>query len=109
MRIFVAGATGVVGRRLIPLLVASGAQVTGVARSARKAAQLKRQGATPVTVSLFDPAAIESAVAGHDVVINIATKIPSGMRVFAPGAFKENIRIRQEASQNLASAAIATR
>ena len=109
MKVFVAGATGVIGRRVIPLLVGSGAEVTGVARSSEKAKQLKRQGARPVTVSLFDPAAVESAVAGHDVVINMATKIPSGMRVFAPGAFNENIRIRQEASQNLASAAIATR
>jgi nucleoside-diphosphate-sugar epimerase len=109
MKIFVAGATGVIGRRLIPLLVGAGAEVTGVARSRDKEKQLQRQGANPVRVSLFDPPAVEEAVAGHDVVINVATKIPSGMRVLAPGAFNENIRIRQEASQNLAAAAIATR
>jgi len=109
LKIFVAGATGVVGKRLVPLLVNAGAQVTGVARSQAKSNQLEQQGATPVRVNLFDPAAVEQAVAGHDIVINVATKIPSGMKVFAPGAFKENIRIRTEASQNLASAAIATR
>jgi nucleoside-diphosphate-sugar epimerase len=109
MRVFVAGATGVVGRRLIPLLVDAGATVTAVARTDAKAEQLRKQGATPKKVDLFDPAAVEAAVAGNDAVINVATKIPSGARVLIPGAFSENIRIRTEASQNLASAAIATR
>lgn len=104
-----AGATGVVGRRLVPLLVNAGSDVTAVSRSAAKSEQLKKQGATPVTVDLFDPAAVEEAVAGHHTVINMATKIPSGMKMMLPGAFDENIRIRREASQNLASAAIATR
>jgi nucleoside-diphosphate-sugar epimerase len=109
MKIFVAGATGVIGRRLVPLLVQSGAQVSGVARSPEKARQLEEQGAIGVTVDLFDPAAVEAAVAGHDIVINMATRIPSGVRALVPGAFNENSRIRTEASQNLASAAIATR
>ncbi|HEX5577782.1 MAG TPA: NAD(P)-dependent oxidoreductase [Gemmatimonadaceae bacterium] len=109
MKIFVAGATGVIGRRLIPLLVDAGGDVTAVARSPAKAAQLKKQGAKPVTVDLFDPAAVEEAVLGHQTVINIATRIPSGMKVMLPGAFDENIRIRREASQNLASGAIAAR
>ena len=104
-----AGATGVVGRRLIPLLIESGAEVTAVARTDEKAAQLRRQGASPKRVDLFDPPAVEEAVAGNDAVINVATKIPSGTKVFMPGAFNENIRIRTEASQNLASAAIASR
>jgi len=109
LKVFVAGATGVVGRRLVPLLVDSGATVRAVARSDLKAAQLKKQGAAPVRVDLFDPAAVDAAVRGHDVVINMATKIPSGLRLFMPGAFAENIRIRSEASQNLALAAINTR
>ena len=109
MKVFVAGATGVVGRRLVPLLIDAGTQVTAVARSRAKAAQLRKQGAKPVTVDLFDPPAVEEAVMGHDTVINIATHIPSGMRALLPGAFNENARIRTEASQNLASAAIAAR
>jgi nucleoside-diphosphate-sugar epimerase len=109
MKVFVAGATGVVGRRLVPLLVASGATVSAVARSSAKAAQLKKQGAIPVRVDLFDPAAVDKAVQGHDAVINMATKIPSGARMLMPGAFDENARIRTEASQNLALAAINTR
>jgi nucleoside-diphosphate-sugar epimerase len=46
---------------------------------------------------------------GHHTVINIATRIPSGMKVMMPGAFDENSRLRAEASQNLASGAIAAR
>ena len=109
MKVFVAGATGVIGRRLVPMLVESGADVTAVARSREKSAALAKQGATPVTVDLFDPPAVEEAVAGHDTVINIATRIPSGMKVLLPGAFNENARIRTEASQNLAAGAIAAR
>jgi nucleoside-diphosphate-sugar epimerase len=109
MNVFVAGGTGVVGRRLVPLLVGAGATVSAVARSDSKAAQLKRQGAKPVRVDLFDPAAVDAAVAGHDAVINVATKIPSGMQILMPRAFQENTRIRTEASQNLALAAINAR
>ena len=109
MNIFVAGATGVIGRRLIPMLVSAGGQVTAVARSTSKSAQLEKQGATPIELDLFDPRAVKEAVGGHNSVINIATRIPSGSRIFLPGAFKENIRIRMEASRNLANAAIATR
>jgi nucleoside-diphosphate-sugar epimerase len=109
MKVFIAGATGVVGRRLVPMLLDAGSEVTAVARSREKAAQLKKQGATPAMVELFDPAAVEEAVAGHNTVINLATHIPSGMKIFLPGAFDENSRIRREVSQNLASGAIAAR
>lgn len=109
MKVFIAGATGVVGRRLVPMLLEAGSEVTAVARSREKAAQLKKQGATPAMVDLFDPAAVEEAVAGHNTVINLATHIPSGMKIFLPGAFDENSRIRREVSQNLASGAIAAR
>jgi nucleoside-diphosphate-sugar epimerase len=109
MRIFVAGATGVIGRRLIPLLIDAGSEVTAVARSKAKGNQLKQQGATPITLNLFEPGAVRDAVAGHNTVINIATHIPSGLRSLMPGAFAENVRIRREASINLANAAITGR
>ncbi len=109
MRIFVAGATGVIGRRLIPLLIDAGSEVTAVARTAEKGSHLKKQGANPVTVNLFEPREVNDAVAGHNTVINVATHIPSGLRALMPGAFTENIRIRREASKNLANAAIAAR
>ena len=58
MKMFVAGGTGVVGRAAVPRLVAAGHEVRGAARSPEKADQLRAQGAEPVTVDLFDPAAV---------------------------------------------------
>lgn len=59
MRIFIAGATGVLGRATVSRLVAAGHQVHGIARSPEKAVQLRDQGATPVEgVDLFDPASV---------------------------------------------------
>lgn len=106
-RIFVAGATGVLGRRAVARLVAAGHAVTGVARTAEKAALLRSLGATPVTVDLFDGAAVTAAVAGHDVVMNLATHIPPLAKATVPGAWAENDRIRREASANLVNGAIA--
>ena len=106
-RVFVAGATGVLGRRAVAQLVAAGHRVTGVARTPEKAALLRSLGATPVTVDLFDATAVRRAVAGHDVVMNLATHIPPLSQAAVPGAWAENDRIRREASRNLVDAAIA--
>ncbi len=107
MRIFLTGATGVVGRRAIPILLSQGHRVSGVARTPEKRARLERQGADPVSVDLFSPDAVRQALTGHDVVINLVTHIPTSPRIFFPGAWKENDRLRREASANLASAAVA--
>ncbi len=107
MRIFIAGATGVIGRRVIPLLVGAGHQVTAVGRTPEKCAALERMGAVPAHVDLFAPDALRSAVVGHDVVVNLATHIPSSSRAFLPGAWRENDRIRRDVSANLVEAAIA--
>jgi nucleoside-diphosphate-sugar epimerase len=108
MRIFLTGATGVVGRRAVPLLVEAGHRVTGVGRTPEKRAALSRAGADPVELDLFDPQAVGRALAGHDAVINLATHIPhSGTSMFLPGAWRENDRIRRDASRILADAAIA--
>src|SRR5262249_23287362 len=108
MRILVTGATGVIGRRVIPLLVQRGHEVTAVARSAEKAERLRRAGATPVVLDLFDRDAVGRAVAGHEVVINLATHIPSSTTaMFLPGAWRENDRVRREGSAILVDAAIA--
>jgi nucleoside-diphosphate-sugar epimerase len=108
VRIFVTGATGVVGRRAVPLLIAAGHQVSGVARRPEKSQALARAGAVPVSVDLFNPADVRRAVAGHDVVINLATHIPGSMlRTLFARAWRENDRLRRDASRILVDAAIA--
>ena len=107
MRIFVAGATGVVGRRAVPLLVAAGHQVTAVGRAPEKRAELERMGSTAVDVDLFARDAVRGAVAGHDVVINLATSIPPNSRVFLPGAWRMNDRVRRTVPTNLVAGALA--
>jgi nucleoside-diphosphate-sugar epimerase len=109
MRVFVAGATGVIGSRAVPLLIAGGHDVTGVARSAAKAATLTAQGATPALVDIFDVDALASLVAGHEVVINLATHVPTMTRAVIPGASREHDKIRTLGATNLAAAARAAK
>ena len=105
MQIFVTGATGVIGRRVVPLLVAGGHQVTAVGRMPEKRAMLERAGAQAIEVDLFDRQALRAALAGQQVIINLATHIPPTSQFFMPGAWHENDRLRREASANLAEAA----
>src|SRR5690349_9910877 len=107
MRVFVAGATGVAGKRAVMRLVAAGHAVTAVSRSPEKDALITSLGAQPVRVSLFDAAELRAAVAGHDAVVNLATKIPPMKQMANMKSWDENERIRTEASRNLADAAIA--
>ena len=110
MRIFLAGATGVIGRRLTPLLVRMGHQVTGTTRAADKASQIEAMGGQPVVVDVFDADVLTAAViaARPEVVIHQLTDLPS-----APGtpgyedAQKRNVRLRTEGTRNLMAAAIA--
>lgn len=107
MKVFVAGATGVVGRRVVPELARRGHSVTANVRSPAVANRISGAGVAPVTVDLFDAAAVARVVEGHDVVINLATHIPhSSWRVFVPGAWRENDRLRREASRHLADAVV---
>jgi nucleoside-diphosphate-sugar epimerase len=108
VKVFVAGATGVLGRRVLPLLGADGHEVTGVARSPEKADLVRSLGATAATVDLFDAGAVKEAVAGHDVVVNLATHIPPTARAALPGAWRENERIRSTIPVHLVDAALAT-
>ena len=105
MRVFVAGGTGVLGRRAVEQLVVAGHDVTAVARTEEKAARLWEQGARPVAVDLFDPGEVTGAVAGHEAVVNLATHIPPASRALFRGAWKVNDRIRREGARNLAGAA----
>lgn len=108
MRVLVAGATGVVGRRAVPLLLAAGHRVTASGRDPQRLAALARAGATAVRLDLFDREAVRRAAEGHDVVVNLATHMPSSaVRGLLPGAFRENDRIRSEGAANLAAGAAA--
>lgn len=108
MRIFLAGASGVIGRRLLPLLLGAGHQVTGTTRSAEKAALLRSAGADPAIVDVFDAAALRAAVvaAGPEVIIHQLTDLP---REFdeerLADAYLRNARIRLEGTRNLIAAA----
>jgi nucleoside-diphosphate-sugar epimerase len=106
-KIFVTGATGVLGRRVVAKLVAAGYDVTGVARSPSKHAELALLGARPMTLDLFDRAAVHAAVVGHEVVCNLATAIPVGEWASDPSAWEDNDRIRRDGSRNLVDAALA--
>jgi nucleoside-diphosphate-sugar epimerase len=105
MRVFVAGATGVLGTAAVRRLVSSGHEVTGIARGQEKSRILYALGAESVQVDLFDAAAMRAAIEGHDVVCNLATRIPTGPAMMRTSAWRENDRIRAEGSAILAKAA----
>jgi nucleoside-diphosphate-sugar epimerase len=105
-RLFVTGATGVLGRRVVPLLVGLGHDVTAVARSEAKADQVRAHGAAAVEVDLFDPAAVAGAVRGHDAVFHLATNIPTGASTATKRGWRINDRLRSETSLALSRAAI---
>ena len=108
MRILVTGATGVIGRRVVPLLLREGHEVTAVARSMTKASALAGLGARPVHLDLFDRKALDRVVPGHEIIINLATHMPSSSaRMLIPSSWRENDRIRREGSAGLVDAALA--
>lgn len=106
MRIFVAGATGVIGVRLVPLLVTGGHTVAGMTRSPGQAGLLRELGAEPVICDVFDLAALTRAVAafGPEVVFHQLTDLPDAAADL--GRFSDrNDRIRGEGTRNLLAAA----
>lgn len=94
------------GRRVVPLLMAAGHAVTGVARGPHRAGRLRSQGARPVAVDLFDARAVVGAVDGHDTVLNLATAIPPTSRMWWRRAWRTNDRLRTVAAGHLVDAAI---
>ena len=109
-RIFLAGASGAIGRRLTSLLCGAGHHVFGTTRVAAKAEQLRALGAEPVIVDVFDGAALLSAVTTSrpEVVIHELTDLPTSLDPSQMGqAIVRNARIRDEGTQNLVRAALA--
>jgi nucleoside-diphosphate-sugar epimerase len=81
MRVFVAGASGVIGSRLVPALVRNGHQVVGTTRTPAKTERLRQLGAHPVVVDALDEVAVKDAVAmaAPDVVVHELTAIPDAV------------------------------
>jgi nucleoside-diphosphate-sugar epimerase len=107
-RIFLAGAAGVIGRRLVPLLVDAGYTVFGMTRSPDKMALLRDLAATPVLVDAFDAAALAERLReiGPGIVIHQLTDLPPGLDpAKMAAATTRNARIRREGTRNLVAAA----
>ena len=108
MRIFVAGASGVIGVRLVPLLVADGHVVAGMTRSPDKADLLRELGAAPVVCDVFDADAFAGALAsfGPEVVFHQLTDLPDDAGDIARLGDR-NDRMRTEGTRNVLAAAAA--
>jgi nucleoside-diphosphate-sugar epimerase len=107
-KVFVAGATGVVGRRLVPMLVAGGYEVTGSTRSPEKEGRLRDVGATPVVLDALDRKAVMTAVmrAEPDVVVHELTGLASAKSFKKFDAeFALTNRLRTEGTDYLLEAA----
>jgi nucleoside-diphosphate-sugar epimerase len=108
MRVFLAGASGAIGRRLMPLLVQQGHMVTGTTRSPARARDIERAGVTPAVLDVFDAQATNKAIAAvnPDVIIHQLTDLPreaDSQKIAAHAA--GNARIRSEGTRNLIAAA----
>lgn len=105
-RIFLAGASGVLGQRLVPLLVQAGHVVGGMTRSAGKADLLDRLGAEPIVVDVFDRERLITAVSDFkpDIILNELTDLPDDVTKIGDHA-DLNARIRTEGNQNIIDAA----
>ena len=107
MRVFVAGATGAIGRQLVPRLVRAGHEVTGMTRHASKQEELRELGAVPVVADALDAEHVADAVgrARPDAVVHQLTAIGAmDMRHF-DRAFATTNRLRIEGTDHLLSAA----
>ena len=108
MRVFVAGATGAIGKRLVPQLVEAGHQVTAMTRSKEKLGELYDLGAEPVVCDVFHAGRLGSVIAQAEpeAVINELTDLPQSLNPRKLGEYyAANNRVRREGTRNLLSAA----
>lgn len=108
MRIFLAGASGVIGVRLLPLLISDGHEVAAMTRSAEKTRMLQTLGALPVVCDVFDAAELTAAVTAFapEMVMHQLTDLPDRVDELGEYAHR-NDRIRTEGTRNLLAAAAA--
>jgi nucleoside-diphosphate-sugar epimerase len=108
MRVFLAGATGAIGRRLVPLLLRAGHEVTGTTRSLDKADELERIGVKPAVFNVFDRQAVIDVVAAArpQVIIHQLTDLPQQFdQALISASYERNARIRTEGTSNIIAAA----
>jgi nucleoside-diphosphate-sugar epimerase len=107
--LFLAGASGAIGRRLAPLLIAEGWRVVGTTRQAEKLGMLRELGVEPMIVDVFDAASLADAVArvAPEVVIHQLTDLPPAMDpARIAEATARNARLREAGTRNLVEAAV---
>lgn len=105
MKVFLTGATGVMGRSSIEALHQAGHTVVGLARTPASAARVAATGAEPCLGDVYDLDALTAGMQGCDAVANLATKVPVGAAALRPGSLKEIDRIRLFGSKVVAEAA----
>jgi nucleoside-diphosphate-sugar epimerase len=106
-RVFVAGAAGVIGRQLVPMLVGAGYEVVGTTRDSARRDWLASVGATPIELDIFDPEAVRAVIASArpDVVVNQMTDLARG---FGPDELRANARLRDVGTRHLVGAMLAS-
>src|SRR5579864_3154915 len=105
MKVFIAGASGVLGRRLVRQFVAGGHSVIGLVRSPKAEGAVRESGGEPRTADLFDAESLARAAEGCDTVIHAATAIPVKQKT-TPADWAMNDRIRRKGTRCLAEAAV---
>ena len=108
MRVFVAGATGAIGKQLLPRLIAAGHEVHGMTRSESKQAMLTELGVVPVIADALDPDQVGQAVgeARPEVIVHQLTAIPASLNFrHIDRDFELTNRLRIQGTDNLLSAA----
>jgi nucleoside-diphosphate-sugar epimerase len=107
MKVFVAGASGVIGRQLLPRLVAAGHEVVGMTRSDSKTAAISGQGATPVVADALDREQVMAAVVDSqpDVIIHELTALEAVDLRHFERSFQLTNRLRTEGTDHLLAAA----
>jgi 2-alkyl-3-oxoalkanoate reductase len=107
VRVFVAGASGAIGRPLVPKLVAAGHEVTGMTRSESKAEAVRRAGARAAVVDVFDADALRAAVeeARPEVIVHELTSLPDRIDFRKADTYAATNRVRTEGTRNLIAAA----